>query len=246
MADTLGRIVKRVLAGTGGGSDPFTDYRALGSAAGHLWLLSDLTHLIREASCRRLCSHQGYQGSKGIYAIAPQGAAFNTAPNVGNIDWRSPIDGTGAATGRANLRLGSHWLVRYGAQSQWPKIRCTFKALIAAPDTLGFVFVASPGRDTEPRGYDGTPPASGGRPLVATTTTSATLTRITLDLQLEDQDVQTEVIPISYGNTASGVPAIAETVTLGLVSLWWGAYCTSGAPANAGQASGITVYLVPP
>lgn len=236
MPDTLNRIVKLVPAGTGGGSDLTTDYRALTSAWGHLQA-SNLNHLARENALRTLYTHHGFVGTKSLYLPANRQGSFTTAPAVGDLAWYPSRDGAGGYTGRIALCCGAHWITRYGTENRWPKIILTCRAKAPATYTVGMYFGASPGRTGFPEPSD---------PFARTTVTSTSYVDVSLEITLEDAATRAETLTGGYGSSASGPHTIMEHATASFVRLWFGAYCSSNDSAQLASVAGISVYLAPP
>lgn len=243
MTDTLGRIVRRVAAGTGGGSDLFYDGRALASGSVQLFGVSDLAHLGIESACRTLYSGPGF---RGFWAAAPTGSVLT--PTVADIDWRAPIDGAGAPTGTAWLYLGTHLLTKVGATSLWPlaTLALRWRSDVGGLVTTGLYFAACPGRGTFPTATSlstATPRAGTTPPTV--TITSGTYADARFSLLLTDADVAPVTLTPSTGYTSTGAPVLAETFTAGYVSCWVGFYNSSGNSGTPSDAVGITLYTEP-
>ncbi len=234
MTDTLNRCVALVPPGTGGGSDPTTDLRALWSATGTL-LVSDTNHLATENPLRTLYTNRGAVGTKSLYA--PAFDAYTAAPAPEQINWEPPIDPTGGRTGKFSLHLGSHALHRSGDGLRWPKVVCKFKVLAPSTYVVGYVLVVARGRNGWPSNtcdYD------------RGVTSSTSYTDVTLTVQLRDEDVANETVELAPGYTASGPDATPETATVNIVNVWLGAYCSSNSSAHVGSISGVSCYLVDP
>lgn len=233
MTDTLGRCVALVPPGTGGGSDLTSDLRALASATGHL-MVSDTNHLATENSLRTLFTHHGAIGTKSLYAATLTGVT--TTPSPEDIAWLPAIDSTGARTGYFNLRMGSHAIHRASNGRRWPSLRCKLRMKAPSGYTMGVVFAAVRG--------GGAP--SNASPNTGTFTTATSYQDVTLSLDLDDESTLVRTADIAPGYVASGVTPTAEPSAINVLTLWLGAYCTSGSAANVASIAGITVYLVEP
>lgn len=239
MTDTLARFVARVPAGTGTGSDLTDELRALSSVYGHL-VISDLNHAGIENPLRPLFTHRGFVGTKSLYAPSLYGTGYTSAPTPDAIDWRDPIDPTGAYTGRASLRLGSHAIHRSGATGQWPKIRLTCRVKAPATYTVGLILAVCRGRNAWPTD------AIGPSLWASTTTTSTSYVSTDLTVTLTDASTAHEHVEIVPGYTASGVAPLVEPSDREMVTCWFGAYCTSNSAAQLASIAGVTCYLIDP
>ena len=69
MADTLGKIVARVPAATSSTSNLFAAERAFTAGVGHIFVVSDLNHLMNITATGPVFTHQGkvgfYRGVNG-------------------------------------------------------------------------------------------------------------------------------------------------------------------------------------
>jgi hypothetical protein len=234
MTDTLNRCVALVAPGTGGGSDLTTDLRALASATGHL-MVSDTNHLANENPLRTLFTHHGAIGTKSLYA--PTLTGVTTTPSPEDIDWTwQPIDCTGTRTGHFTLRMGSHAIHRASTGRRWPSLRCKLRMKAPSGYTMGVVLCAV-------RGIGAPTNAS---PSAGTFTTATTFQDVTLSLDLDDESTLVRTADIAPGYASSGVLAAPEPSSINVLTLWLGAYCTSGSAANVASIGGIVVYLVEP
>lgn len=237
MSDTLGRFIARVPAGTASGSDLTYDLRALSSVYGHL-VVSDLNHASNENPLRTLFTHRGFVGAKSLYG-APYFDA-GTAPTPEAINYTNPIDATGEYTGRASLRMGSHAIHRVGATLQWPKVQLQCRVKAPSTYTVGIVLAVCHGRNSAPSN------AIGVRAWANTTVTSTTYVDTTLTVALVDSHLGREHVEIASGSTARGTAPLAESSDREMITVWMGAYCTSGSAAAVGSIAGITCYLLEP
>lgn len=231
MSDTIGRIVKRVAAGTSSGSNLQQAKRALAASTGHL-LVSDLNHMGDEYACRRTWAHPGFAD---FWAGAPSGSV--AAPNVADIDWTGPLYGTAGRT--ANACCGGTWVVPLGASDTLPRavLRLRVACGTKASSSMGMYFAVTPGRTF--------PTSTSNR--ASAVITSSTLTDKTLTIALSQSDLAPLVSSPSTGSTTSGVAPIGAPVRLMMCSLWVGFSSNWNAPGVGQRASafGITVGLEP-
>ena len=242
MADTLGRCVLLTPPGTGGGSDPTAELRPLSSLLGTL-MVSDGNHLANENPLRTLFSDRGFVGTKSLYAPSVWGNAYVSAPPPEAINWSNPIDATGAYTGVANLRMGSHAIAPWGSTRRlpWVRLRCRVKAPVAF--VAGLVFCLARGRNATPTNASG---SGSGLGYDSAVVTSTSYVDVTLTLRLRPEDLSHESVNVATGYTASGVPAYAENTQRDMLTLWFGAYCSSTSAAKVASIAGITCYLLEP
>jgi len=232
--DTLGRVIQRVPAGTASGSNLLASQRALASVTGHL-LTSDLNHLGAEYSRRVLWAHPGFFG----FWAGPLGSPTGAGPTVDEIDWRGP--GYSVPAGRtANAHCGTHWVVREGATTVYPKLvlRCRARAASSPGSTTGLYLGATPG------GAFPTPSNRFDRALVSSTS----FVDVKLTVQLEHDDLAPFNATPSAGSTASGVPVVADPVRLLMLGAFFGAYNSTNkntTTADVTDVVGLTLSLEP-
>lgn len=231
MADTIGRLIKRVTAGSASTSNPFADERALTSGAAQLWLTSDLNHLADESTYRTLASIPGFlevdQDSPTL--------ARGTDLDVDDFDWSSSLLGGGPA----NACLGTHWIATVATgPSAWPKavLRGRVENSAAPGDLVGAILVVAPGRGT-------TPSSRCSYASASFTAGGSTWADIVLEIALSSTDVlpMTE-FPLLGDGGASGVPAPGETITVSVATFW----CAFFSQTGKLQAVGLTLGLEPP
>ena len=104
MTDTLGRVIKRVPAGTGGTSDLFASLQALDSGAAQIFLTSDVNHLAIESPYRMIASTPGFLD---VSRPSPTAAITPNAPS--DFDWFGRFETTPQV---AALCLGAHLIHR--------------------------------------------------------------------------------------------------------------------------------------
>lgn len=226
MVDTLQRLIRRVLATTGGTSAPFVDGEALPSGAAVL-ATSDLGHLLRESALRTLYSGGGW---RGFYLQATGGGTYTSAPPPSSIRWAPPRIGSACGC------LGSHWVERL-PDGQWPVAKLTL--MWRGPgggNTIGGVFAATPGGD----GQFWRP----GDPHDAATETTTTLTRKTFSLQLSESVLAAVREPIQPGSAST--TSLPEYLRGAWATFWFGAYNTSGNSASVGDVVAPVLYLTTP
>lgn len=239
MADTLGRFVARVAAGSASGSDMTLAARPLSSVYGHL-LISDLNHASNENPLRTLFTHHGFVGTKSLYQPSVYGTSYTSAPTPEAISWRNPIDPTGAYTGYASLRMGSHAIHRWGATGQWPQVRVKCRVKAPSTYTVGLILCVCRGRGSAPSD------AIGPSSWASTTVTSTSYTDTTLTVALTDAMLAHDHRELAFGATATGAAPIVEPSDTDEVTLWFGAYCNSNSAAALASIAGVSCYLIDP
>lgn len=231
MSDTLGRILKRVAAGTSSGSNLQQAKRALAASTGHL-LVSDLNHMGNEYASRRTWAHPGFAD---FWAGAPSGSV--AAPNVADIDWTGPLYGTAGRT--ANACCGGTWVVPLGASDTLPRAVLRLRAACGTKvsSSMGIFFAVTPGRTF--------PTSTSNR--ASAVISSSTLADKDMSISLSQSDLAPLVTSPSTGSTTSGVAPIGAPVRLMVCSLWVGFSSNWNAPGVGQLASafGITVGLEP-
>ena len=228
-ADTIGRVIRRVVAGSASTSNPFADLHALTSGAFQLWLTSDLNLLGEESTYRTLASIPGFDD---VSRQGPTGRT--TALQPSDFDWL-PHDG-GYTPAPACACLGSHAIHRVAtASATWP--RAVLRARVEPPstgaDSLGYILVASPGR--------------GGLPFT-TTFTAGTVAgggswqdlEVSLTLTSEMTAALAETPALGDGG-ASGPSPVGETVVADVCTFWCAFFSTAGKC----QVVAITLSLEP-
>lgn len=241
MSDTLGRILRRPPPATSGGSNLFQAKRALASATGHM-VVSDLNHMGEQYAHRRLAAHPGWFG---FWAGQPSGVVDLAGPELGDIDWASPVylsSGVFAGPGRtANACLGTHWVVPVGATQTYPRavLRCRARAAVSASSATGIYFGASPGVGTFP---------TSTSPRDRVRITGSTFQDIELKILLDPVALAPWVTTPSLGRTASGTARVGDAVRLMAVTLWVGCYNSNNknlAADDLTDVAGVTVGLEP-
>lgn len=229
MADTIGRVIRQVAAGSASTSNAFADLRALTSGAFQLWLTSNLNWLGEESTYRQLASIPGFTD---VSRPGPTGRVTNLTP--GDFDWIAPNGGYSPAP--ACACLGTHPIYRVAtAPSTWP--RAVLRARVEPPgnpaDKLGFILVASPGR--------------AGLPFVPTFT-AGTISGGPSWVDLEAAIALTAEMTAGVAETpalgdggSSGVSAIGEAVIYDAITFWCSFFSTSGKC----QVVAITLDLEP-
>lgn len=229
MADTIGRVIKRVAAGSASTSNPFAALHALTSGAFQMWLTSDLNLLGEESSYRPLASLPGFTD---VSRPGPTGRV--TALGPGDFDWIAPNGGYSPAP--ACACLGTHAIHRVATSSAvWP--RATMRARVEPPanpaDKLGYILVASPGR--------------AGLPFVSTFTAGTipggpSWVDLDVSINLVAQMTATVAETPSLGDGgSSGVSPVGEAVVIDAVTFWCSFFSTSGKC----QVVAITLDLEP-
>lgn len=231
MADTLGRLIKRVAAGTASTSNLFAPQRALGSGAVQVWLTSDLNHLGAESPYRTLASIPGFETVKQ----ASPTAFAEGEPAVWDFDWRSSQL---TEEPPANACLGSHLVHRCTTGSRaWPRavLRARVETHASPSDKLGAILVCCPGRLRAPdlgcASKGALVPGSGGA-------------WVDLDLALPLEGTYFESMHgavVLGAGSATGASAPGEPVFGHVATFWCAFFSTSGAV----QVTAITLGLEP-
>lgn len=228
-ADTIGRVIRRVAAGSASTSNAFDDLRALTSGAFQLWLTSDLNLLGEESTYRTLASIPGF------IDVSRQGpTGRTTALQPSDFDWL-PLDG-GYSPAPACACLGSHAIHRVATASATLP-RAVLRGRVEPPgtgaDKFGYILVASPGR--------------GGLPFVSTFTAgtiagggSWTDLEVSITLTSEMTASIAETPALGDGGS-SGPSPIGETVVADVCTFWCAFFSTAGKC----QAVGLTLTLEP-
>ena len=231
MTDTLGRVIKRVPAGTGGTSDLFADLEALDSGAAQIFLTSDVNHLGVESPFRMIASSPGFLD---ISRPSPTGAVTPTAPS--DFDWFGRFETTPQV---AAVCFGAHLVCRTVEDSTvWPDV--VLRGRVEPPgtggDKLGAILVAAPGVNTSAASV--TSPSQ----FVATAIPNgASWVDLELRLTITRELLSTFAVRPLLGAPASGVPGDSEIVAGFVATFWASFYSTSGKC----QAVALTLSLEP-
>jgi len=230
-ADTIGRVIKRPAAGSASTSNAFADLRALTSASFQIPLTSDLNWLGEESTYRQLASVPGFSD---VSRPGPTGNTTNLQPS--DFDWL-PTNSAAYSPAPACVCFGTHPIHRVAtATATWPRV--TMRARVEPPavgaDKLGYILVASPGREGSPfvASYAAGTIAGGGGVWVD------------LDVSINLTRVMTAAIaetPALGDLGASGVSPIGETVVYDAATFWASFFSTSGKC----QVVAITLTLEP-
>jgi hypothetical protein len=234
MANTIGRVIRRIAAGTASTSNEFEELRPLGSGAAQIWLTSDLNHLGDESSYRTLASIPGFID---VSRQGPTGRTTNLTPY--DFNWFAPLVApAGGGALAANACLGTHAIPRTArAQDTWPKavLRARVEPPTSGADKLGYILVAAPGRNTEAR------TATAGQFVAGTVTGGGSWQDLVVSLPLTTDCVAPIFDAPTLGDPTSGVPAIGEPVAVSVATFWCAFFSTSGKC----QVVGITLGLEP-
>lgn len=209
MSDTIGRVLRRVAAGTSSGSNLFQAKRALASSTGYA-VVSDLNHMGDEAAARATWTHPGFAP---FYAGAPSGTV--AAPRLNDIDWTGVGYGTVGRT--ANACVGVTWVVPVGASDTLPSavLRCRVACGTKFASVVGLYFGVAPGAGSFP---------SDTSNFASALITSSSLADQSLTIALAQSDLAPLVTVPTTGYTSSGVAPMAAAVRLMTCTLWFGAY----------------------
>lgn len=243
MANTLGRVIKRIAAGTSSTSNLFGELRPLGSGAVQLALTSDLNHLGDESAYCQLASVPGFGvGGVEVARNSPTGASPPNLPS--DFDWFSPAMYTPFTEyPAAAVCFGSHPIHRVARDSAtWPKL--VLRARVDPPttpaDKLYACLAVVPGQN-------------GGSPASITERSLFALGEVIggggwSDLVVQLPLAAESVAPLSVrpllGAPTSGVPGSSEIVAVNLVTVWASFYM-SEVGGKACQAVALTLSLEP-
>ncbi len=228
MPDTIGRLIKRVAAGTAGNTNAFHDLSALGAGPVLVWNTSDLNLLLLENSFRQIVSAVPWDD---VSLTTPGSVAYD--PTVADIDWRNPA----VTLGACNACYGSHWIAPVGtAPSTFPKIVLKTKVFAAGSgaDTLGVLLALMPGRYT----------ALDATARVASTRIPGTGGWVAVTLEITDlrtEHLARVALPIVTGDGGSSTSPAVEPLAGFFGTLYFGAYSTGG-KSSIGP---ISIYLAP-
>jgi len=229
-ADTVGRVIKRVAAGSASTSNQFASLHALTSGAFQLALTSDLNWLGEESTYRQLASIPGFTD---VSRQGPTGNTTNLQPS--DFDWL-PVNSGAYTPVPACACLGTHAIHRVAtATATWPRV--TMRARVEPPanplDKFGYILVASPGRAGPPQvsTYSAGTIAGGA---------SWVDLNVSINLNNEMTAGVAETPTLGDGGS-SGVSVLGEAVIIDACTFWCSFFSTSGKC----QVVAITLTLEP-
>lgn len=227
MSDTLGRLVARVPAATSSTSNLFASSRAMLAGAWHLFLASDINHLMMVSATRPVFTHQGMAG----FYRGPAGTP-SSPPTPDDVTWLPPGPDAGALNYRVPLRVDS-----YGA-SALPtlRLRCWVKAPPSGTESVGVVLCVT---------ADGSAPTSSAR-YASAVVTSTTGVDVDVEIPLTVEDLRAQSQLVTLGETTSGAPVIGEPYAESTATAWIGFYNTSNKNSDTADALGIVLSLEMP
>lgn len=242
MANTIGRVIRRVAAGAASTSNEFAQLRPLGSGAAQLWLTSDLNHLGDESTYRQLASVPGFGvGGVSIARNSPTGSSSPSQPS--DFDWFSPAMYTPfVEAAAASICFGSHAIHRVARDAAtWPNLvlRCRVDTPTTAGDKLFACLVAVPGMNTGAASI-----AEAPLFVVGNATGGAGWVDFKLTLPLTVSSLATFAVRPELGATATGVSGDSEMVAATITTVW-ASFLTTEVGGKAAQAVGITLALEP-
>ena len=233
MADTLGRVIRRVAAGSASTSNRFAALEALDALSAQVWLTSDINHLGDESTYRTLASIPGFVDLQR----PPPVGGIPSVPS--QFDWIGPFDDTPAP---AVACFGAHPIYRVARDAAtWPKIvlRGRVQPPVSGTGAINVCFLVVPGFESNPAGVTS--------PSMYAITTIAGNGGVWVDLKIDIQispDLVSSVTrsPI-LGAPSSGVPALGELLNVTVLTPY-----VSFNSAGSGKCSGValTVALEPP
>lgn len=242
MANTIGRVIRRVAAGAASTSNEFAELRPLGSGAAQIWLTSDLNHLGDESTYRQLASVPGFGvGGVEIARNSPTGSTSPSQPS--DFDWFSPAMYTPFVEyPAASICFGSHPIHRVARDAAtWPNLvlRCRVETPTTAGDKLFACLVAVPGMNTGAASITEAPLF-----VVGSATGGAGWVDFKLTLPLTVSSLATFAVRPELGATATGVSGDSEMVAATITTVW-ASFLTTEVGGKASQAVGITLALEP-
>ena len=242
MANTIGRVIRRVAAGAASTSNQFADLRPLGSGAAQIWLTSDLNHLGDESTYRQLASVPGFGvGGVEVARNSPTGSTSPSQPS--DFDWFSPVMYTPFVEyPAASICFGSHPIHRVARDAAtWPNLvlRCRVDTPTTAGDKLFACLVAVPGMNAGAASVTETPLF-----VVGAATGGAGWVDFKLTLPLTVSSLATIAVRPELGATATGVSGGSEMVAATVMTVW-ASFLTTEVGGKAAQAVGITLALEP-
>lgn len=225
MADTLGKIVARVPASTSSTSNLFADERALTAGTGHIFVVSDLNHLMNISATGPTFTHQGMSG----FYRGPNGT-MSSPPLPGEVMWTPP----GVDAGAFNLRVLFRVDPYDTAVLPIVRLRCWVKAPPSGTESVGVVLCVGQ--------------FLGDQTLFDSVEVTNTAGEdVTLEVQPRAQDLYQVSTPVTLGYLSSGVAPLAEPHVETVVQAWVGFINTSNKNSDTADALGIVVSLeIPP
>jgi hypothetical protein len=244
MANTIGRVIRRVAAGAASTSNQFADLRPLGSGAAQIWLTSDLNHLGDESTYRQLASVPGFGvGGVSIARNSPTAATIAVPSQPSDFDWFSPAMYTPFVEyPAASICFGTHPIHRVARDAAtWPRLvlRCRVDTPTTSGDKMYACLVAAPGPNTGAASITEAPLF-----VVGSATGGAGWVDFTLTLPLTVSSLATLAVRPELGATATGVSGDSEMV-VATVTTVWASFLTTEVGGKAAQAVGITLALEP-
>jgi hypothetical protein len=231
MTDTLGRIVARIPAATVSSSNLFGANRALGAGTGHVFVTSDLNHLMNVTATGPVLTHQGgafwrgYLGQPAVGSPTPP-----TPPQPGDIVWTP----TGIDLGALNYV--TRFRVPLYDPATLPVLRARFwwVAPLAGGDTIGAVLCV------------GLPTPNNAMRFDSTTSTSTTGGDVTLEVAFTSEDLEAVAEAVTLGATSTGAQTVGEPVSEMRMTAWLGFYCDGNKNSSIAYARGVTLSLEAP
>lgn len=226
MANTLGRVIRRVAAGSASTSNRFAALEALDAASAQIWLTSDVNHLGDESSYRTLASVPGFLD---VSRPSPTGATIAESP--ADFDWFGRF---AASPGAAVQCLGTHVIHRVArTATTWPNV--VLRGRCNPSTTMGACLVVVPGREGNAASV-----TDAGLYTVAMFSTSG-WQDMTLTRSLSDESVGFVTERPLLGAPTTGVPAASEIVSVSVCTIWCAFFSTGG----KAEAVALTVSLEP-
>lgn len=230
MADTLGKIVARVPAGTTSTSNLFAAERALTAGTGTIFLVSDLNHLMNISATGPVFTHQGkvgfYRGAFGGTTYG--GGTMSNPPLPSEVVWTAPGPDAGAWSYRVTFRVDPY----DPASLPVVRLRCFVVAPPSGTKSVGVVLCVGPTViPSDELKYDSA---------VVTATAGAD---VDLEVQPEASDLQVVQTPVTLGYTASGVPVLAEPRAETVLNVMVGFINTANKNSDTADVTGVSISL---
>lgn len=221
MTDTLGKIVNRVPAATSSTSNLFADGRALTAGAGHVFITSDLNHLMNVSATGPVFTHQGSLS----FFRGPNGGTMSS-PSAGGGGWYAPGPDAGALNYRVTMRVDPY------TPSTLPvlRLRCWMNAPPSGTESSAVVLAVGSFVNPDMR-------------YVSAVTTNTSGEDIDLTLDIQGSDLFSANQPVTLGYASSGVVSLGEPYAETVLTAWICFINTSNKNSDVAAALGIVLSL---
>lgn len=233
MADTLGKIVARVPAATSSTSNLFAAERALTAGVGHIFVVSDLNHLMNVTATGPVFTHQGkvgfYRGVNG--STSSLAAPMTSPPPPSEVTWTPPGPDPGSWNYRVTFRVDAI----DNATLPTLRLRCWVVAPPSGTESVGVVMCIGP-----------TVLPSDELRYTSAVSSNTSGEDVTLELAVLPSDLQVINTPVSLGYTATGVPVIGEPRAETVLNVMIGFINTSNKNSDTANVLGVSLSLEAP